>query len=477
MDITEQLCARIVAIDNASVSRAALTAANKLVLDGLAVTIAGARTERSVGILADHLRSQGSTPVASVIGMGFSLATVPASLINAAAMHALDFEPMWKPSNHALSTTLPAALALAEATGSSGIDVICALIKGVEIQGWIRQACGKVESNELRFHQPGMVGPFGSVIAASHILKLDAGQLANAMGIAASRCSGVISNIGTMTKATHPAYAASLGLEAALLAQRGFTANTKVFEAAQGYVDAFLPKTFDPQKLLMFGPPFRVVEPGYALKAFPCKYQTHYTIVCGLAASEQIASATDILKIKITSPVFPAANRPRPVTAMEGMFSLQFTFAAALLDGTVGMNTFVDSRLHDPAMQAVLGKISLEMNPAISSEFDGRVVEAEITLNDGRVVNTRCERPPGSWGAPPIPEAQYNAKLWDCVGPSFSPPDFDRFIQLAGNASQLQPSDLLTLMELCRDGTQRKQSESAAEAVRTKHEQKQFHPT
>jgi 2-methylcitrate dehydratase PrpD len=154
MDITEQLCARIVGMDDASIPQAALTAANRLVLDGLAVTIAGARTERSVRILADHLRSQGSTPVASVIGMGFSLATVPASLINAAAMHALDFEPMWKPSNHALSTTLPAALALAEAAGSSGMDVICALIKGVEIQGWIRQACGKVESNDLRFHRP-----------------------------------------------------------------------------------------------------------------------------------------------------------------------------------------------------------------------------------------------------------------------------------------------------------------------------------
>jgi aconitate decarboxylase len=452
METTARLCARIVEIDNASVPEAALKAANTLVLDGLAVAIAGS-TGPSIDILADHLHRQGSNPQASVIGRRLSLATVPASLINAASMHALDFEPMWKPSNHALSTTLPAALALAEANGSTGLDLACALIKGIEIQGWIRQACGKVEASELVFHQPGFVGPFGSAVAASHILKLDTEQLANALGIAASRCSGVIANIGTMTKATHTGYAAALGLEAAMLAQRGFTANTHVFEASQGYREAFLPRTFDPQKLLNFGPPFRVVQPGFALKAFPCKYQTHYTIVCGLAAHGQIGSPSDVREIKITSPVFPAANRPRPATGLEGMFSLQFTFAAALLDGKVEMKTFTDRRLQDPALQAILGKITLEMNPDIPSEFDGRIVEATVVLNDGREVRTRCEKPPGSWGAPPIPEAQYNSKLWDCVGQFLSPPDMKRFTELAGNAAELGASDLRTLLHLCRGAT------------------------
>ena len=165
--VTAKLCAQIVAIDNTAVPSDARQAANTLVLDGLAVAVAGAG-QQSIDILAAHLQQQGSRPEASVIGRGFSLATVPAALLNAASMHALDFEPMWKPSNHALSTTLPAVLALAEAQGNSGLDVVCALIKGVEIQGWIRQACGKVEASELVFHQPGMFGPLGAAVAASH---------------------------------------------------------------------------------------------------------------------------------------------------------------------------------------------------------------------------------------------------------------------------------------------------------------------
>jgi len=450
MGITAELCARIVETTNETIPESALNAANGLVLDGLAVAVAGSRSEDSIDILADYFQAQGTKPVASVIGRGFAVSPAHAALLNAASMHALDFEPMWKPSNHAVSTTLPAVLALAEATGASGLDAVCALIKGVEIQGWIRKACGRVEAADLVFHQPGMVGPFGAVVAASHLLKFDATQLANAMGMAASRCGGVIANIGTMTKATHPGYAASLGLETALLAQHGFTSNVNVFEAKQGYVEAFLPKTFDPQQLLNFGSPFRVVDPGYALKAFPCKYQTHYTIVCGLELHTQVLKPAEIEAIRLFTPVFPAADRPQPKTGLEGMFSLQFTFAAALLDGDVGMGTFTDERVNDPMMQTLLSKTILTMNPEISSEFDGRIVDAEVELKDGRVVRARCTRPPGSWGGEPIPDAQYRRKLTDCFGRLLSPADVDRCIDLAGAASTLQPSQLQTLMQLCR---------------------------
>jgi aconitate decarboxylase len=96
-------------------------------------------------------------------------------------------------------------------------------VLGIEIQGRLRAAAGALESHELRFHPPGFVGPIGAAVAAGHLLDFDAGQFANAIGIAGSRCGGLFINLGRMTKATHCAYAAALGLEAALLTRRGFT--------------------------------------------------------------------------------------------------------------------------------------------------------------------------------------------------------------------------------------------------------------
>ena len=63
----------------------------------------------------------------------------------------------------------------------------------------------------------------------------------------------MLANAGTMTKSTHCGHAAALGLESALLAARGFTANIAVFEAAQGYVPALYDTGFNVEEMLGFG--------------------------------------------------------------------------------------------------------------------------------------------------------------------------------------------------------------------------------
>ena len=223
-----------------------------------------------------------------------------------------------------------------------GREILTALVKGVEMQGWIRQASGQFEANTSRFHPPGAAGPLGAAVAAGHLLKLDPGQLANAIGIAASRAGSLLANAGTMTKSTHCGHAAALGLESALIAARGFTANVDVFEAAQGYVPALYDDGFKADEMLGFGrAPLRVVEPGYAIKMFPSQFGTHFGITAALELHPQIPDASAIRRVVLTAPVMTYVNRPRPKTGLAGKFSLQYTAASALLDGKVG-----NSHLH-----------------------------------------------------------------------------------------------------------------------------------
>ena len=156
MAVTSQLCERIAGTDYENLGEPAIEAARRLVLDGIAIAIAGTE-EEAIHILAAHHKEQGGAGQATAIGNGFRLNTVSASALNGAAMHVLDFEPMWSPANHALSTTLAGVLALAEAHGATGREVLTALIKGVEMQGWIRQASGQFEASTTRFHPPGAV--------------------------------------------------------------------------------------------------------------------------------------------------------------------------------------------------------------------------------------------------------------------------------------------------------------------------------
>jgi 2-methylcitrate dehydratase PrpD len=447
--VTKRLCDRIVAITADAIGESAIAKARQLVLDGIGVAVAGARIETAPRILAEYLRKQGSNKESSALGFGFRLGPVPAALLNATSMHVLDFEPMWTPATHALSPALAPVLALAESIGTSGREVLAALIKGVEIQGWIRRASGHVESRDFKFHPPGMVGPIGAAVAASHLLTLDAERLANAIGIASSRCGSLTSNTGTMTKSTHCGYAASLGLESALLAANGFTGDDEAFDGPRGYAQTFLPPHFDREMLLSFGPPFRLVDPGYTLKIFPCKFTTHYGITAALAARPRIPSTDAICAVRMLAPVVPTGDRPHPKTGLEGKFSVQYTLAAALLDGAVTLSSFTDERLQRPDMQTLLGKINVTMTPNITTEYNaGRYVDLEIELADRTVVCERCERPRGSWGAEPISEAEHVIKVRDCFAGSLSPPAIDECIELGRRFELLDAKSVQRLLAL-----------------------------
>jgi 2-methylcitrate dehydratase PrpD len=451
VDVTSRLCETITSITADVIGEDAVVKGRHLVLDGISVAVAGARTEEAPRILAGYLHQQESKAESSALGFGFGLAAVPAALLNAASMHVLDFEPMWTPATHALSPTLAPVLALAESIGASGRDVLAALIKGIEIQGWIRKASGHVESRDFRFHPPGMVGPIGAVVAAAHLLKLDARQLAHAIGIASSRCGSLTSNTGTMTKSTHCGYAASLGLESALLAARGFTGDAAAFDGPRGYAATFLPAHFDREMMLRFGPPFRLVDPGYTLKIFPCKFTTHYGITAGLAARARIASPDAIRAVRLLAPVVPTGDRPHPASGLEGKFSVQFTLAAALLDGAVTLSTFTDERLARPDMQALLNKITVTMTPDITTEYNaGRYVALDIELTDGTLVRERCERPRGSWGAEPISDAEHLVKVRACLEGSLAPPSIEESIALGKNFENLEAGGVRRMLSLAR---------------------------
>jgi 2-methylcitrate dehydratase PrpD len=446
MPVTLQLCERIAGIGYENLGAPAIMAARRLVLDGIAIAVAGTE-EEAIYILAAHHKEQGGAAQATAIGNGFRLNAVSAAAFNGAAMHVLDFEPMWSPANHALSTTLAGVLALAEAREASGREVVTALVKGVEMQGWIRQASGQFEARTTRFHPPGAVGPLGAAVAAGHLLRLDADRLANAIGIAASRAGSLLANAGTMTKSTHCGHASALGLESALLAERGFSANAEVFEAPNGYVPAFYDAGFNIEEMLGYGrAPLRIVDPGYAIKMFPSQFGTHFGITAGLELHPKLPSAAAIRRVVLSAPVMTYVNRPRPKTGLEGKFSLQYTAASALLDGKVGIRTFTDARLAQADMQNLLGKLEVRLDPAIPGRFEEMHVLMRIELDDGRVLDTRCDGPRGKWGTPPISEAEHLVKIRDCLATRLDAAATERIIKLAGSIDDLDAAGVRQLM-------------------------------
>jgi 2-methylcitrate dehydratase PrpD len=410
---TAALAARICAVTFDTLDAPTIAVTKLLIADGVSVAIAGTR-EAAPAIAAAHVREMAGRTDATAWGHDFKTTAQHAAYLNAISMHVLDFEPMSNPPTHAVSPVVPAAFALGEALAADGREIVAACAKGFEMQGRILHAA-KLERGKLKFHTPGVVGVMGSAVAAAHLLKLDAAQLAHALGIAASRAGGLPANTGSMVKCTHCGNAAASGVDAALLAQRGFTANPGIFEARAGYVATFFNDGFDYPALLAFGRPFRSLDPGMAIKFYPSKYPTHYAIGAALELRRAIADASRITTLEIVTPDIDDADRPHPRSGLEGKFSFQYTTAVALIDGGVGIASFTDERRFSPDVAALLGKISLRREATIPRDTRTMRVEIEAELTDGTRHRTVCVKPPGTWGAP-VDAEMHGRKLSDCLG-------------------------------------------------------------
>lgn len=398
---------------------AARCAATALFVDGVAVAVLGSG-QSGPRIAAALARETRAAAVASLIGMDMRGSVADAARVNGMSMHALDYEPMWNPANHALSTTLPAVLALAEreaghgeAFSGLGARLLIALSVGIEAQARLRLSSGQFEPADLVFHPPGVVGPIGSAMACGILLDLDEEQLAHAIGIAASRAAGVLANVGSMTKALHCGAAAAAGLEAALLAQAGFTADADALAGPRGFGAAFFGERFDPARLTGPAGDWHIVAPGPAFKLYPSQYGTHFVICAALDARARLPAGARIVGVRITCPPMPYVDRAAPISGLAGKFSFQYTAAAALLDGTVDVGTFTDARRFAADMRALLPRIEIAADPAREGRFERMAVDLTVTCADGTVIAARCDGPPGIWGRPAAPE-RLRRKALDC---------------------------------------------------------------
>jgi 2-methylcitrate dehydratase PrpD len=114
---------------------------------------------------------------------------------------------------------------------------------------------------------------------------------------------------------------------------------------------------------------------------------------------------------------------PRPVTGLEGKFSLPYSIAASVLDGKFSLWSFSDEAVRRPEIAALYERIDAHETETSRGDdplFDKRssgsrgFVEVEVRLKDGRRDQIRVDVPPGS----PSRELTWDelrAKFLDCA--------------------------------------------------------------
>jgi 2-methylcitrate dehydratase PrpD len=443
MNATERIARFITGTRYEDIPRPVLQATRTIILDGIANVIAGA-AQHEPEYVRRYVERLGGRPDCTVVGAKFRTNAPLAAFANGAAMHVLDYEPQGIPSTHGTSTLLPGVIALAEINSASGCAVLTAFAVGWEIQQRIAMAARKAESRP--FHPPGIYGPPSSAAACAKLLNLDEHKVRMALGIGATRTGALFANNGTMTKCTHPGNAGRMGVEAALLAADGFTANDSIFETERGYVETLYGDEFEwPALLDGLGERWNLAQHGFNIKRYPAQIAMQWateSVVLLREKNHLRAEDVEWLELEVSSRR-PGLSRPAPATGLDGKFSFEYVAAVALTQDHVGIDSFSDAVRFSAPVEATLKKIRLKPNPDISTATTDTWVQARAGLKDGRIVVERCDAYRGS-ARNPIGRDAHLVKVRDCMRRALPGPAMERLIGLVEGLDEVQDVRVLT---------------------------------
>jgi 2-methylcitrate dehydratase PrpD len=358
----------------------------------------------------------GGEPEATVIGLDRGLPAANAAFANAMLCHGLDFDDTHSDSlSHVSTVVVPAAAALAEARGAAGRELLTTVIAGNEIVTRIGMAAPGA-FHARGFHPTAICGIFGATAAAARLSGLSVRDTASALGIAGSMASGLFAYLddATATKPIHPAWAAHGALVATRLAALGAEGPPGVLEGRFGVYHAFVDTRIDLEpQLADLGK--RWETPRIAFKAFPACHFIHGSLGATASLGDEVDpdEVEDILvmvpEAGVSLVLEPAESKAAPRTDYEGKFSLQYSTAAMLVKGSVGLATYTPEALADERVLGLARKVRYETKEYASypAAFPGGV---RIALRDGRTLEADF---PYQLGAPenPMSAEQVRAKF------------------------------------------------------------------
>ncbi|MDO5604121.1 MAG: MmgE/PrpD family protein [Paracoccus sp. (in: a-proteobacteria)] len=349
-------------------------------MDWMACGLAGA-DEPVAGALRMMIAQEGGVKAASVIGGGRAPAR-GAALVNGAASHALDYDDThFGHIGHLSVAIYPAALALGEETDQSAGAVVTAFLAGAEAAIRVGLVLGAGHYN-LGFHQTATAGAFGATVAAARLLGLSRAQIIAAIGLCATRASGLKSQFGTMGKPYNAGIAAANGIECARLAALGMSSADDGLMGHQGFVATHAP-TADETAGLTPAPAARFLFEDNKYKLHACCHGTHAMIEALLAAPglrgagpERVAA----LALRTSPRWLRVCDLKQPRSGLEVKFSYGWLAGMVLRGDATG-----DDRIYTDglALDAGLAGFAQRVTVIGDDSIGDMQAALEITLDDG----------------------------------------------------------------------------------------------
>lgn len=345
-------------------------------LDSIASLVSGFESEPA-RICARLARGTRSELESTVLGYGIVTSPQLAAYANSSMIRHTDF-------NDHHSDMLGGILAIGEALHSTGTEVMIATILAYQVNTALGRAGGSTQGFDAGIYYLPAVA-----VATGKLLGLNEDQLGNALALALTMHIPLrVDRSGTlsMQKGCATADAARSAVFAALAAREGMTGPAEPFEGRDGLWD----KITGPYRQLRLPPPGPSgVGLNNIIKRYPAEAYTlaaHEAIIPEIRAWTSVEDIRSIhVELNFTG-WLEIADPPKwdPQNRETADHSLPYEIARALIDGEIWIDSFAPEKLTEPAVRALMDKITASVNPDYS--YHGQMRMTVRTKNGAELV-------------------------------------------------------------------------------------------
>ncbi|WP_295853699.1 MmgE/PrpD family protein [uncultured Xylophilus sp.] len=373
-----------------------------LLVDWFGSAVAGHAARPVVSIARFALAMGPLAGPCEVIGSTATTSPLAAAMANAAASHVAEQDDVHNGSVfHPATVVFPPALAVAQAIGASGRDLLAACVAGYEVGIRVGEFLGR--SHYRVFHTTGTAGTLAAAAAVGRLLGLDAARMLHAFGSAGTQSAGLWEFLrsGADSKQLHTAHAAGAGLTAAYLAHDGFTGAADILAGPQGMAAGMSRGDADPARLDDgLGTRWAIAETSFKYHA-SCRH-THPAADALLQAMQdhglqpqQIAQVVTHVHQGAIDVLGPVTD---PASVHQSKFSMGTVLALAAQFGHAGLAEF-DAHYRSAATRALRDQVTMVLDPEVDGAYPRRWIgKVTVTTTDGRTLHGRIDEPKGDPG-------------------------------------------------------------------------------
>ena len=372
-----------------------------LLVDWFASAVAG-HGARPVTSIARFASTMGPADGPSeVIVTGEHTSPYLAAMANAAASHVAEQDDVHNGSVfHPATVVFPAAVAVAQALGASGKQLLAASVAGYEVGIRVGEFLGR--SHYKVFHTTGTAGTLAAAAAVGNLLGLDAQRMHHAFGSAGTQSAGLweFLRTGADSKQLHTAHAAAAGLMAACLAQDDFTGADRILDGPQGMA-AGMSNDADAARLTdRLGTRWATAETSFKYHA-SCRHTHPAADALAQVMREHHLRPEDLARvithvhqgaIDVLGPVVD------PATVHQSKFSMGTVLALVARFGHAGLPEF-EEHYRDEATVRLRERVEMVLDAEVDGAYPRRWI-GKVTVHtaDGRTLHGRVDEPKGDPG-------------------------------------------------------------------------------